>query len=566
MSSRWPVSFLMPLLLAGCLQDGPPPSGRHLFHGQQLVAPGFIGVGDETMVRFEDRTANATATRGGVSDLWVSSFDGTRQRKVVANRSDHWQEQGPYNAGDRYFMADERLVATNGGMARVATLVRLGPTLDEEFRLDGIWAYLRFTVPIRAVVSQPQDGQACPGFSSLKDDCPQLFFERPALPGQKYPTLFLWDGANEIPVGADSGSFQLQTLGSGSTYFLFEDQRTLVRLLRPQNTLQLLRANVSRFSVSGDERYAAVTVMDDGKQKTVILDFANGVEIPLADPNPSGWGGFGNSAFYYSQNATSSAPAELHVLDLTTGEDKFDVLPSPLANLAGALDRPSSDERLLLDSFGQGVFTSRSDLVARRTLAGPLLTPSFTPDGKYLIYISPAAPTLYDTAIQGSLMFQDSELLHQASMVSPSGLLVGAQNGPGYFVTDPETAPVLVFWAHLGRASSDLYFADYRRGRVPTRLRPIAKAIMSVSISAHTLFGIVNMSQQDGVGDLVFVDIDAGEQTLYAHAVSEAADHGGEDLSTSYAAYIVRGRADSDRSGLWLTTLAPPVPPDAGTD
>ena len=163
-------------------------------------------------------------------------------------------------------------------------------------------------------------------------------------------------------------------------------------------------------------------------------------------------------------------------------------------------------------------------------------------------------------------MFQDSELLHQASMVSPSGLLVGAQNGPGYFVTDPETAPVLVFWAHLGRASSDLYFADYRRGRVPTRLRPIAKAIMSVSISAHTLFGIVNMSQQDGVGDLVFVDIDAGEQTLYAHAVSEAADHGGEDLSTSYAAYIVRGRADSDRSGLWLTTLAPPVPPDAGTD
>ena len=563
---RWPVSVLVPLLLAGCLQDGPPPSGRHLFHGQQLMAPGFIRVGDENMVRFEERTTNASATRGGVSDLWISSFDGTRQRKVVANRSDHWQEQGPYNAGDRYFMVDERLVGSEGGMARVATLVRLGPTLDEEFRLDGVWAYSRFTVPMTALESLPRDGQTCPGFPSLASDCPQLFFERPALPGQKYPTLFLWDGANEIPVGADSGSFQLQTLGSGSAYFIFEDQRTLVRLLRPRNTLQLLRANVSRFSVSGDERYAAVAVTDDGKQKTVILDFEKGAEIALAKPNPSGWGGFGSGAFFYSQNATSSSPAELHALDLTTGEDKFDVLPSPLANLAGALDRPSSDERLLLDSFGQGVFTSRGDLVAHRTLAGPLLTPSFTPDGKYLIYISPAAPTLYDTAIQGSLMFQDSELQHPASMVSPSGLLVSAQNGPGYFVTDPNTAPLLVFWAHLGRASSDLYFADYRRGRVPTRLRPIAKAILSVSISAHTLFGIVNMSQQDGVGDLVFDDIDKGEETLYAHAVAEAAENGGEDLSTSYSAYIVRGRADSDRSGLWLTTLAPPATPDAGTD
>ena len=73
------------------------------------------------------------------------------------------------------------------------------------------------------------------------------------------------------------------------------------------------------------------------------------------------------------------------------------------------------------------------------------------------------------------------------------------------------------------------------------------------------------MSQQDGVGDLVYLDFDRGTKTLYAQAVSEATERGGADLSSTYAAYIVRGRADSDRSGLWLTTLAPP-PPDGGND
>jgi len=226
------------------------------------------------------------------------------------------------------------------------------------------------------------------------------------------------------------------------------------------------------------------------------------------------------------------------------------------------------DERLLMDSQLHGVFTKTSDYVPLRpALQGPLLTPSFTPEGKYLVYVSPASPTLYDTTLQGPLMFQDADQTQTpANLVSPSGLLVGAQNGASYFFADGDAGKVLVFWAHLGRASSDLYFADYASGSLLTNLRLMAKAILSVSISAHSLFGILNMSQQDGVGDLVYEDFDRGTQTLYAHAVVDAAEHGGSDLSTSYAAYIVRGRADSDRSGLWLTTLAPPGPPDGGSN
>jgi hypothetical protein len=204
--------------------------------------------------------------------------------------------------------------------------------------------------------------------------------------------------------------------------------------------------------------------------------------------------------------------------------------------------------------------------VARRSLAGPLKTPSFTPDGAYLIYVNPSEPTLYDTTVKGPLMFQDADHTDlSATMVSPSGLLVEAQYGASYqFIGDKGN--ILMFSAHLGRASSDLYFADYQDGALPTGLRLIAKSIHRVfSASEHSLFGILNMSQQDAVGDLVYRDIDKDVDTLYAQAVSESAQLGGSDLSTSYAAYIIRGRVAADRCGLWLTTMAPPVTPDGGT-
>jgi hypothetical protein len=571
MSSRWQALFFLPLLLAGCLQEGPMPEGVHLLHSQTLASPGFIKVGDEVMVRCQDRRIPATITHGAVSDLWLSSFDGTRQRKAVTDWSDVWPEEA-YSEGDRYYMVNERLVETDGGMARVADLLRLGPTLEEEFLLEGVWIKARFTVPLSALVADPQPGQTCPGFPRLKDNCPQIVFERPPSPGQKLPTLLLWNGEQELLLGSDSGGFQIQPMGNGTAYFILGEAHTLTRFVRPVNLMESLHDNVVRFGISGDERYAAVTLVENSKSRTVVLDFQNKKEIALARPNAPCCGGFGQDKFYYAMNATYAAdgtwlaPAELHTVDLLTGEDTYDPLPSPLANLAGVLDRYTTDERLLLDSAGHGVFTSKSDLLAKRVVQGPLYWPSFTEDGKYLIYISPAAATLYDTTVQGGLMFQDAELAAPPILVSPPGLLVNAQSGPAYFFTDGDNGKLLIFWAHLGRESSDLYFADYTGGSPPiANLRIMAKSILSVSVSAHSLFGIVDMSQQDAVGNLVLRNFDLGTDRLYSQAVSEAAELGGADLSTSYAAYIVRGREDSERSGLWLTTLAPPVMPDGGS-
>jgi hypothetical protein len=166
-------------------------------------------------------------------------------------------------------------------------------------------------------------------------------------------------------------------------------------------------------------------------------------------------------------------------------------------------------------------------------------------------------------------MFQDADHTDlPAIMVSPPGLLVEAQNVANYFFMNGDKGKLLVFWAHLGRASSDLYFADYQGGALPTGLRLIVKSIQSVSISEHNLFGILNISQQDGVGDLVYRDIDTGVNTLYAQAVASVAQWCPPSPlpCTNEYAYIIRGRADSAREGVWLANLPPPVISDGGTN
>lgn len=565
MACRSPSLLLGLVALAGCLQEGFAPSGHHLFHSQNLESPSFDKVGDEMFVWFRERIAPATSSKGTVYDLWISSFDGKRQRKYVANWSDRWPQTA--SAGGRYFMAEERTIPSGAGTTVVGTWIRLGPTLDEEARIEDIATVSPFSAPLSWIYDNPDSRQSCPGFPDRHGDCPQALFQRPPPVGKSVPTLYLWDGRYQIAIGADTGGFQNQIMGDGSIYCILGDNRTLSRLGRPSNKLDSLRDRVSSYSVSGDQRYVALSVTDDNKSKTVIRDLHTGAEITPARPNPSAWGGFQGTLFAYTQNATSTAQAEIHTLDLTTGEDKFVVLPKPLVNQVASPDRPNSDEVLRIDSLGQGVFTGKTDLVARRVVKGPLVAPSFSSDGKYVIHVLRATSTLYDPTIQGALMFADADHpddpQYPETMVSPAGLLLAVRGGAPYFFTGGGS--VLAFWAHLGRASSDLYFADYQEGDLPTNLRLVAQSIMSVSVSAHNLFGIVNVSQQDGVGDLVYRDIDTGTDIRYAQAVSDAAQLGGSDLSTSWAAYIVRGRADSDRSGLWITTLAPP-PTDGGTD
>ena len=110
-------------------------------------------------------------------------------------------------------------------------------------------------------------------------------------------------------------------------------------------------------------------------------------------------------------------------------------------------------------------------------------------------------------------------------------------------------AIIFVFWAYLVRGSRDLYFANHETGE----LKVVARSIGNVSVDSQRIFGTVNESEQDLVGDLVVDDVqDSGGRTL-AHAVGEATAWSG------LVGYVVRGRVSSDHDGLWGTTLDPPV-------
>jgi len=556
MACRPSVFVLGLVALAGCLEEGPAPSGRHLFHSQKVVSPGFMDIGQDHFVSFRELLEPATQQKGAVYNLWFSSFDGQTQRKYVSNWSDRWPTWD--SAGGHYFMVEERMIPGGGGSAVVGSWIRLNANFEEELRIEDLATVSPFSASLSSIYQNPQSGQTCPGYPDRTSDCPQALFERPPPVGQSYPTLVLWDGAYQTPIGQDVGGFQNQIMGSG-IYCILGDKHTLSRFGRPSNAIDSLRDNVSSFSVSGDEHYVALAVTDDNKSRTVIHNLRTGVEITPARPNPSGWGGFGTNVFTYSQNGTSTSPAEVHTLNLDTGEDTFTTLPEPLVNLAGSLDRPpNGDERLVLDSVGHGVFVGKDDLTVRRTIMGPLLVPSFTPDGKYLIYIQRGTSTLFDTDPQGALVFQDADNLDDPpQIVSPPGLILVIRCQPPYFPIGNNDG--FAFWAHLGRGASDLYFMDYPGGGLPTNVRLIARSIMSVSVSAESLFGIINVSQQDDVGDLVLRDIVHGKDTRYSQAVSDASESLGSDLLHSCTVYNVRGRADSDRSGLWISSLAPPL-------
>jgi hypothetical protein len=364
--------------------------------------------------------------------------------------------------------------------------------------------------------------------------------------------LYLWDGTLSRRLGDSPASslLSMEVRETGAVYFVSGDDRALYRLVEPDGPVERIRDQVSRFLLRGDDRWMTVALIEEGRIRTVVQDLETGIELELARPNPCCWMGFSGETFVYSHSASGEDPAELHTLELTTGEDRVLLLPRKLSDLAGVMGRPGSDEVLLLDSRGNGVFCATADMQPRRELAQRVISVSFTADGRDLIYIDQAPLTVLDPTPGGALMLQDAELTAPPRRLSPPGLQAGED---GYFFIHDQGKPVLVFWAQFGRNTSDLYFADVDSGEV----RLVSQSIRDVSVTPDRVFGIVNISQQDLVGDLVLQDLRQQHTRVLAHAVARAALRDDADPRQAKVAFVVRGRVPMDHDGLWATTLEP---------
>lgn len=538
-----PTSLLALLVAAGCLQPGPLPEGRKLFSGRDLGDIGFLSLDGAAWVSLNRRLAPANLpAKGAVRDLWIASCDGTQQREVVAGWSDRWPT--PSANGSLFVMVDEQQV-TSGGLGggleeHVGTLVRLDPHYQSNATFENVSNFALGAYDNRLLYRQVPPGET--------------------------PGLFLWDGQDQIRLGdvANVNLFDAQIAGSGMAYFVLGSDQVLSRLDKLTDTKDDLHANVSGFTLGPNETYAALSLSTG---TTTVLDLQSGNEISLALPpeHPCLFApGFASEdLFAYQQCAIAGAPAEYHTLDLTTGADTFVVLPAPLVNLVGVVTRGDDDpslydEELYLDSQGHGVFFGSNDHVPRRAVPVTMLTPSISPDGKYLLYVDPQPATVAYPYDHGPLMVQDADLVNPPRQISTPGMTVDARGKSYFFINGPSTdggvSHILVFWASVSISSADLYFANHETGE----LKVVAHAIGNVSVDSQRIFGTVNESAQDATGDLVVQYVEGGGGRTIAHTVNEATQWYDPVAQFVRVGYVVRGRAPSDRDGVWITTLDPP--------
>jgi hypothetical protein len=537
------ASLLALLLAAGCLQSGKEPEGLKLFPGRDIGDIGFLSLDGTAWVSLNRRKAPATLTTGAVRDLWIASCDGTQQRQLVAGWSDRWPT--PSVGGSHFIMVDERQVTSGGAGGgkeeHVGTLVRFDAHYQPNMTFENVSTFALGPYDNRLLYRQVPEGNETPG-------------------------LFLWDGQDQVRLGdvANVNLFNAQIAGSGLAYFVLGSDQVLSRLDKLTDTKQDLHAKVSGFTLGPNEKYAALSLTTG---TTMVLELQSGREIPLALPpeHPCLYApGFASAdLFAYQQCAIAGAPAEYHFLDLTTGADTFVVLPAPLVNLAGVVTRGEDDpslydEDLYLDSQGHGVFFGHSDHLPRRVVPVPMLTPDLSRDGKYLLYVDPQPGTVAYPYDHGLLMVQDADLANPPRQLSTPGMTVDARKQSYFFINGPSTdggvSRILVFWASVAIGSFDLYFANHETGE----LKVVAHSIGDVSVDSQRIFGTVNESAQDATGDLVVQNVQGSGGRTLAHTVNEATQWYDPVAQFVRVGYVVRGRAPSDRDGVWITTLDPP--------
>lgn len=505
----------MLLSAVGCLKEGRPVEGRLLIEGRQIEQPSFVELGGRLWVSFEDRNRTFDP-EGPTYDLRMVSFEDGEARTVLENIADRpaWRPQID-GRGLQYYMVDARSVASpNGGSATaVGTLVRLDPANGVVERVPDVVSYSVYPTP---------------GTSE--------FLYRQLSPSSGTAELRLRTEADDRSLGPSAGSAQM--MGKGKIYFITGDERTLSRIAAPGAPVEVLRNFVTRFMLSPDESRVAVQISQGGRAQSLVMKLDDRSERRLPGENPCCWMGFSGVDFLYSDGPSAGKPASFHTFNTVTGEDRVLTLPPGLSDVLSFMPRPGTSETLLFDSLGR-VARYRPDIEDRPQLLDIMaVSLSYSEDGRYLLYIVPET----QMPVEGRLMVQDADFREPPRQISPRGSLV--QAGGFFFIPDGENR-ILVFWSHYGRNASDLYYANHETGEH----RVVAEGISEVVVQARRVLGIVRVSQQDLVGDLVNSDLLLQREVVLAHRVSDAAFY------KTHVAFVVRERIGSIRDGLWATGI-----------
>ena len=493
--------------------------GRLLVLGREIEKPAFLLLDDRLWVMFEERTGHLDIERAPTFDLRMVSYLDGEARTLLSNIADRDGWRGQVDGqGVNYFIVDERVVeggVGGGAGTSVGTLVRLDIKQGELERIPDVASY-----------------------QVLGGAGPAEFLYRHLPPGAAQADLRLRvTGVGDRSLGVGAGSAQM--MGGGKVYFVTGDEKSLSRIADVNAPVEVIRNFVTRFMLGPKEKRVALQVSQGGKSQTIIRDLEDGTEIRVPGDNPCCWLGFSGDQFLYSDMPTGSNQARFHTFDTVTREDEVLTLPPGMSDVSSFLPRPGTGEMLLFDSLGRVARYHPNEAGGPELLDFMPVSPSYSEDGQYLLYIVPE--TLMP--VEGRLMVRDAEFRDPPRQLSPEGSLT--QAGGFFFIPEGLTNRILVFWSHYGRNAADLYYGNHVTGDY----RVVAEGISEVVVQAHRVLGIIRVSQQDLVGDLVNKDLVLGKEVMLAHRVSDAAFYG------KNVAFVVRERIGSRNDGLWATDI-----------
>jgi hypothetical protein len=506
-------------LLAGCLQEGRPVVGRSLVPGRAVERPIFVKDGD--WVSYELRRRPAEPPYSGSFDFQIVNYDTGEVRPLVENVADRW---GKYDggAGVYYLITDE---AALPNLSTMGTLVQL--SLDEGVldRIPNVTSY--------AVL---------PGTR-------EFFYRQMSDENARLSTLHYRSARGDDRIlGMSSGAVEFH---GNRVYFVAGEEsggtmtKVLSRILRPDGPIEVVRGKVNRFVINDDQSWAILQTADSGKSQIVARQLDTGVEhVVPASPNAYWFPGFGARLFTFSEPASPGTPATLHTYDVVTEVHSVTPGPAGLVDIRDVRQRPNSTDRLFTDSHGQLAVVKKGE-VDGQLIGGNPNQLSITDDGKYALWIE----LVITMPPQGKLMVQDLDFKDPPRMLSPKGGMVPV---PGYFFISDRGRPILVFWAQFGRNGVDLYYADHETGDN----RVVAESISEVVVTPFQVIGIVRVSEQDLIGDLVNKDLALNTEIPLAHEVADDA------IFKDRVVFVIRERVTSDRDGLWAIGIDG-TPPDA---
>ena len=177
----------------------------------------------------------------------------------------------------------------------------------------------------------------------------------------------------------------------------------------------------------------------------------------------------------------------------------------------------------------------------RQAAPAAVVQARYAPAGDRLVWVAQAAP--------GAAT--ETAWMSGTGLAAPVALATAPSLGVA-FSPDGER----LFLVRFAKSSVALSWIDAAAPNGPEQILSTSYGSSGRLGSRRALF-LDHWNSQDDTGDLVLVDLVAGDRQIIASSVAEAAISGDVDAGGTQVACAVRTRSASARDGLWLNTLPP---------